>query len=91
MRVPATNYFLSDTAYCRLSVPSNLLNRGYIEFELDTVATANVAFSAAQLNELIIKLVIEEPQNEQTQDINLAPEFDSAKTFHVKRNINHRI
>ena len=87
----ATNYFLSDTAYCRLSVPSNLLNRGYIEFELDTVATANVAFSAAQLNELIIKLVIEEPQNEQTQDINLAPEFDSAKTFHVNINLNHRI
>ena len=25
----ATNYFLSDTAYCRLSVPSNLLNRGF--------------------------------------------------------------
>ena len=45
-------------------MPPNLLNRGYIEFELDTVATANVAFSAAQLNELIIKLVIEEPQNE---------------------------
>ena len=86
----ATNYFLSDTSYSRLSVPPNLLNRGYIEFELDTVATGNVAFTAAQLNELIIKLTIVEPQNEQTQDINLAPEYDSAKTFYAHKHIIHR-
>ena len=29
-------------------------------------------------------------QNEQTQDINLAPEYESAKSFYVQRNINHR-
>jgi hypothetical protein len=86
----ATNYFLSDTSYSRLPVPSNLLNRGYIEFELDTVATGNVAFTAAQLNELIIKLTIEEPQNENTQDINLAPEFTAARDFNSLRKINHR-
>ena len=86
----ATNYFLSDTSYSRLSVPPNLLNRGYIEFELDTVATGNVAFTAAQLNELIIKLTIEEPKNEQTQDINLAPEYDSAKTFYAHKHVISR-
>jgi hypothetical protein len=36
----AANYFLSDTEYSRLPVPPNFLNRGYIEFELDTVLTA---------------------------------------------------
>ena len=81
----ANNYFISEKEYFRLPIPQSFLNKGYIEFEIDTVATANIQFNAAQLNELIIKLAIEEPQNEQTQDTNLAPEFDSAKTIHVKK------
>jgi hypothetical protein len=36
----ATNYFLSNTEYSRLPVTTNFLNKGYIEFELDTVLTA---------------------------------------------------
>ena len=35
----AVNYFLSNTEYSRLPVPPNFLNRGYIEFEWDTVFT----------------------------------------------------
>jgi hypothetical protein len=87
----ANNYFISEKEYFRLPIPQSFLNKGYIEFEIDTVATANIQFNAAQLNELIIKLAIEEPQNEQTQDVNLAPEYESAKSFYKQRNINHRI
>jgi hypothetical protein len=86
----ANNYYVSAKEYCRLPVPPSFLNKGYIEFEIDTIATANITFTAAQLNDLIIKLTIEEPQNEQTQDINLAPEYESAKSFYIQRNINHR-
>jgi hypothetical protein len=46
------------------AVPPKFLNRGYIEFELDTVLTAannGTVFNAAQLNDLIIKIVIAEP------------------------------
>ena len=86
----ANNYYVSAKEYCRLPVPPSFLNKGYIEFEIDTIATANITFTAAQLNDLIIKLTIEEPQNEQTQDINLALEYESAKSFYIQRNINHR-
>ena len=75
----ATNYFLSNTEYSRLPVPPNFLNRGYIEFELDTVLTAannSTVYTAAQLNDLIIKVVIAEPDLTQTQDHNLAPEYN---------------
>ena len=75
----ATNYFLSNTEYSRLPVPPNFLNRGYIEFELDTVLTAangGLVYTAAQLNDLIIKVVIAEPDLTQTQDHNLAPEYN---------------
>ena len=87
----ANNYYISENECFRLPVPPNFLSKGYIEFEIDTVATANITFTAAQLNDLIIKITIEEPKNEQTQDNNLAPEYGSAKTFYVQRNINHRI
>ena len=56
----ANNYYISEKSYCRLPVPPNFLSKGYIEFEMDTVATANIIFTAAQLNDLITKLVIEE-------------------------------
>jgi hypothetical protein len=75
----AINYFLSNTEYSRLPVPPNFLNRGYIEFELDTVLTAangGTVYTAAQLNDLIIKVVIAEPDLTQTQDNNLAPEYN---------------
>jgi hypothetical protein len=86
----AANYFLSDTEYSRLPVPPNFLNRGYIEFELDTVLTAanngNV-FNAAQLNDLIIKVVIAEPDLALTQDHNLAPEYNKTD-FQIQRIYN---
>jgi len=86
----ATNYFLSNTEYSRLPVPPNFLNRGYIEFELDTVLTAangGTVYTAAQLNDLIIKIVIAEPDLNNTQDNNLAPEY-TKEDFQIQRVYN---
>jgi hypothetical protein len=86
----ATNYFLSNTEYSRLPVPPNFLNRGYIEFELDTVLTAannGGVFTALQLNDLIIKIVIAEPDLNLTQDNNLAPEYNK-EDFQIQRVYN---
>ena len=86
----ATNYFLSNTEYSRLPVPPNFLNRGYIEFELDTVLTAannNTVYTTAQLNDLIIKIVIMEPDLNETQDHNLAPEYNKTD-FQIQRVYN---
>jgi hypothetical protein len=88
----ATNYFLSNTEYSRLPVPPNFLNRGYIEFELDTVLTAannNTVFTAAQLNDLIIKVVIAEPDQTKTQDENLAPDYNKTD-YQIQRVYNKK-
>ena len=86
----ATNYYLSNTEYSRLPVPPNFLNRGYIEFELDTVLTAannGTVYTAAQLNDLIIKVVIAEPDITDTQDNNLAPDYNK-EDFQISRVYN---
>ena len=86
----AINYFLSNTEYSRLPVPPNFLNRGYIEFELDTVLTAannGGVYTAAQLNDLIIKIVIAEPDLTFTSDHNLAPEY-TKEDFQIQRVYN---
>jgi hypothetical protein len=86
----ATNYFLGNTEYSRLPVPPNFLNRGYIEFELDTVLTAannNTVYTADQLNDLIIKIVIIEPDINETQDNNLAPDYNK-KDYQIQRVYN---
>ena len=86
-----SNYYLSDKLYSRLPISPNFLSKGYIEFELETfLMGANTIFTPQTLFELIIKLVIEEPKNEQTQDINLAPEYERPKTFNTVRTLNHR-
>ena len=88
----AVNYFLSNTEYSRLPVPPNFLNRGYIEFELDTVLTAannNTVFTAAQLNDLIIKVVIAEPDLTKTQDENLAPDYNKTD-YQIQRVYNKK-
>jgi hypothetical protein len=83
----ATNYIIASTDYSRLNIPPNFLNKGYIEFEMETILSANtVIFTAAQLNELIIRLVIEEPNNEKTQDNNLGPEYTKGRII----NFNNR-
>ena len=86
----ATNYFLSNTEYSRLPVPPNFLNRGYLEFELDTVLTGangGTVFTNAQLNDLIIKVVIAEPDINNTQDNNLAPEYNKTD-YQIQRVYN---
>ena len=86
----ATNYFLSNTEYSRLPVPPNFLNRGYLEFELDTFLTAannGGVYTAAQLNDLIIKIVIAEPDLTFTSDHNLAPEY-TKEDFQIQRVYN---
>lgn len=76
----ASTFFINEKSFARLPVPQNFLSKGYIEFELETIMTAaGGAFTQAQLNEIIIKLNIEEPQNEYTQDANLE----------MTNNINH--
>ena len=88
----SVNYFLSNTEYSRLPVPPNFLNRGYIEFELDTVLTAannGTVFTAAQLNDLIIKVVIAEPDITKTQDENLAPDYTKAD-YQIQRVYNKK-
>ena len=88
----ATNYFLSNTEYSRLPVPPNFLNRGYIEFELDTVLTAvnnGTVYTVAQLNDLIIKIVIAEPDLTETQDNNLAPDY-TKKDYQIQRIYNKK-
>lgn len=68
----ANTFFINEKSFARLPVPQNFLSKGYIEFELETIMTAaGGAFTQAQLNEIIIKLNIEEPHNEYTQDTNL--------------------
>ena len=48
----ATSYMLSASEYSRLNIPPNFLNKGYIEFEMETILNANTAiYTAAQLNE----------------------------------------
>ena len=79
----ATSYKLSTSEYGRLNIPPNFLNKGYIEFEMESILSANnVIFTAAQLNELIIRLVIVEPNNEITQDNNLGPEYTKGRIIH---------
>ena len=79
----ATNYTIASTDYSKLPIPSNFLNKGYIEFEMETILNANTAiFTAAQLNEFIVRLVIEEPDNEITQDNNLGPEYSKGRIIH---------
>ena len=86
----AVNYYLSNTEYSRLPVPPTFLNKGYIEFELDTVLTAanngNV-FTAAQLNDLTIKVVIAEPDESITNDNNLSPEYNKTD-YQIQRVYN---
>jgi hypothetical protein len=54
---------------------------------METILNANTAiYTAAQLNELIIRLVIEEPNNEITQDNNLGPEYTKGRII----NFNNR-
>ena len=54
---------------------------------METILSANtVIFTAAQLNELIIRLVIVEPNNEITQDNNLGPEYTKGRVI----NFNNR-
>ena len=87
----ATNNYILNTQYSRLTIPPHFLNNGYIEFEIDTILTAannNTVFTQAQLNELILKVVIAEPDIELTQDINLAPEYKNAKDFFKIRTFN---
>ena len=75
----AVNYYLSNTEYSRLPVPPNFLSKGYIEFELDTVLTAanaGAVYTAKQLNDSIIKVVIAEPDLLSTADENLSPEYN---------------
>ena len=86
----ATNYYLSNTEYSRLPVPPNFLNKGYIEFELDTVLTAvnnGTVYTPTQLNDLIIKVVIAEPDISETQDNNLAPDYNK-EDFQISRVYN---
>jgi hypothetical protein len=88
----AANFYLSNTEYSRVQVPPNYLNKGFIEFELETVFTGNPGavniYNQAQLNELIIKVVIAEPDITLTQDVNLAPEYKSANDFYKVRTFN---
>jgi hypothetical protein len=81
---------LSNTEYSRLPVPPNFLNKGFIEFELDTVLTAannGTVYTAAQLNDLIIKVVIAEPDQTTTQDETLAPEYNKTD-YQIQRVYN---
>jgi len=86
----AVNYFLSNTEYSRLPVPPNFLNKGYIEFELDTVLTAannGTVYTPTQLNDLIIKVVIAEPHLDETQDNNLSPDY-TKQDYQIQRVYN---
>ena len=86
----AVNYFLSNTEYSRLPVPPNFLNKGFIEFELDTVLTAannGTVYTAAQINDLIIKVVIAEPDISFTSDETLAPEYNKTD-YQIQRVYN---
>jgi hypothetical protein len=53
-------------------VPSNYLKKGYIEFEISTIATADIAFNQNEIDDLVLSLIIYEPERETTQDISLA-------------------
>ena len=55
---------------------------------METILNANTAiYTAAQLNELIIRVVIEEPDNKITQDNNLGPEYTKGRIINFN---NHK-
>ena len=57
-------------------VPPNYLQKGYIDFELSTVATANIDFLESEINDLVLNLQIFEKEPETTSDVALAPKVD---------------
>ena len=57
-------------------VPSQYLQKGYIEFEISTVATADIDFVESEINDLVLNLQIYEPELEVTKDPALAPKVD---------------
>lgn len=57
-------------------VPSNYLKKGFIEFEVCSIATADIAFTANEINDFVLSLIIYEPNEETTSDVVLAPKVN---------------
>ena len=71
-----TNFYNNDPTFSGLEVPPNFLSKGYIELELSTIATGHIAFAQGEIDDLCISFIIYEPEEEQTSDVNIAPEVD---------------
>jgi hypothetical protein len=58
-----------------ISINPNFLNAGYIEFELEypNEGSADIDFTNARNNPFYIHFKIIDVEDEQTQDLNLAP------------------
>lgn len=69
-------------------VPSDYLKKGYIEFELSSVATADIDFLEAEINDLVLNLQIYEPELETTKDPVLAPKVDHSALQNYNTNWN---
>ena len=86
------NYFNSDPTLSGLEVPSTFLSKGYIEVEFNTLApTGDLAFSQAEVDDLTLQFLIYEPDEELTNDPNLAPEVNTKSLGYIQRppKINH--
>jgi len=63
--------------FYNISVPSNFLQNGYIELELETNSTLAVDYiTGAPLSKFYLTCIIVDDDDEQTQDPNLAPPYD---------------
>lgn len=69
-------------------VPSDYLQKGYIEFELSSVATANIDFLEAEINDLVLNLQIYEPELEVTKDPVLGAKVDHSQLQNYNTNWN---
>jgi hypothetical protein len=69
-------------------VPPDYLQKGYIDFELSTVATANIDFLEAEINDLVLNLQIFEPELETTKDPVLAAKVDHSQLQNYNTNWN---
>jgi hypothetical protein len=79
MKESASQTYVNNAPeFCNIHVPTNFLQRGFIELEIESpVVTANVDFiTSTPLRPFFITFVIIDEDDEQTQDPNLAGPVD---------------
>lgn len=78
------NFFNTDPTFSGIEIPPNFLSKGYIEFELCTIAlNGHIGFTGAELDDFCVNFIIYEPDMIETNDINLAPEVNTKSLGYI--------